>query len=120
MQLLVAQLRNQDPLQPMEDKEFMAQMAQFSTLDQITQLNKTMQSMALGGPLGQVSSLLGKEVDAQGEKGLIHGIVTGVSIQGGDAVAEIGNNMVPLASIIRMTVPAPTSVKGSTGSGTAV
>lgn len=40
LNLLVAQLSNQDPLNPMEDKEFIAQMAQFSTLEQIQSLNK--------------------------------------------------------------------------------
>lgn len=38
--LLMAQFSNQDPLNPMEDKEFIAQMAQFSTLEQVQSLNK--------------------------------------------------------------------------------
>ena len=46
LKLLIAQLSNQDPLNPMEDREFIAQLAQFSTLEQMTALNKTMDSMA--------------------------------------------------------------------------
>ena len=42
LKLLVTQLNNQDPLKPMEDREFIGQMAQFSTLEQIQNLNKTM------------------------------------------------------------------------------
>ncbi|SHI80317.1 flagellar basal-body rod modification protein FlgD [Geosporobacter subterraneus DSM 17957] len=42
LKLLVTQLRHQDPLNPVEDKEFIAQMAQFSTLEQVQNLNKTM------------------------------------------------------------------------------
>jgi len=44
LKLLITQLRNQDPLNPMEDKEFIAQMAQFSTLEQMQQLNKNITS----------------------------------------------------------------------------
>ena len=42
LKLLVTQLRNQDPLNPMEDKEFIAQMAQFSTLESIQNLEKSL------------------------------------------------------------------------------
>ena len=44
LNLLVTQLKNQDPLNPMEDKEFIAQMAQFSTLEQMQELNKNIMS----------------------------------------------------------------------------
>lgn len=43
LKLLTTQLANQDPLNPMEDKEFIAQMAQFSTLEQIQNMNKNLQ-----------------------------------------------------------------------------
>lgn len=43
LKLLITQLNNQDPLNPMEDKEFIAQMAQFSTLEQIQGMNKTLE-----------------------------------------------------------------------------
>ena len=46
LRLLIAQLSNQDPLNPMDDREFIAQMAQFTALEQMTQLNKTMSNMA--------------------------------------------------------------------------
>lgn len=42
LQLLVTQMKNQDPLNPMEDREFISQMAQFSALEQMQNLNTSM------------------------------------------------------------------------------
>ena len=46
LQLLVTQLQHQDPTQPKADGEFIAQLAQFSSLEQLTQMQKTLASMA--------------------------------------------------------------------------
>ena len=46
LRLMTTQLMNQDPLQPMENGEFLAQMAQFSTVNGITEMNTSIQSMA--------------------------------------------------------------------------
>lgn len=81
LKLLLAQLSNQDPLKPMEDKEFIAQLAQFNALEQMQQVNTHLVDMLAGMSLGQASSLIGKQVEA----GQISGIVTGVAMADGKA-----------------------------------
>ncbi len=47
LQLLITQLRHQDPINPVEDKEFIAQLAQFSSLEQMQNLNTNLQDMMM-------------------------------------------------------------------------
>lgn len=60
LQILVTQLRNQDPMQPMQDKDFIAQMAQFSALEQT--MNMATQLTALRQSAGLSAGLIGKTV----------------------------------------------------------
>ena len=55
LRLMVGQLKNQDPLNPMEDKDFMGQMAQMSSLEQLTNMAATMQN-------DRAFSLIGRQV----------------------------------------------------------
>jgi flagellar basal-body rod modification protein FlgD len=45
LQLLVTQLQHQDPMQPQDDSQFLAQLAQFSSLEQLTEMNKSIQQL---------------------------------------------------------------------------
>ncbi|KPJ86596.1 MAG: hypothetical protein AMS17_11750 [Spirochaetes bacterium DG_61] len=63
LKLLIVQLENQDPTSPLEDKEFISQMAQFSSLEQMTEMNRTLSNLIMNYKLGLASSLLGKEVE---------------------------------------------------------
>ena len=66
LKLLVTQLRYQDPMQPVDDKEFIAQLAQFSSLEQIQNLNSTMEQFItinlIEGQLSRAAALVGQEV----------------------------------------------------------
>jgi len=54
LNLLITQLRHQDPLNPMDDSQFIAQMAQFSTLEQMIQLNNTFERTQAFGMIGKI------------------------------------------------------------------
>jgi len=79
LKILITQLSYQDPTAPMEDKQFIAQMAQFSTLEQMTGMAKDfalLTSMLMGN---EASSALGKNVEiVEGER-IIQGAVQAVT-----------------------------------------
>ena len=63
LKLLVTQMRLQDPTHTMEDKEFIAQLAQFSSLEQITNLSSEIRALARNNASTQAVSLIGKTVE---------------------------------------------------------
>jgi flagellar basal-body rod modification protein FlgD len=70
LKLLVAQLQNQDPLNPQENYEFVAQLAQFSSLEQSIGINDRLDALALqnqGLQNSQIVSLVGKEATVKGD-----------------------------------------------------
>ncbi len=70
LQLLITQLKNQDPLNPMEDKEFTAQLAQFSSLEKLEQISASLDTMNESeGRQDMLSavSFIGKQVRAGGD-----------------------------------------------------
>ncbi|TYP00206.1 flagellar basal-body rod modification protein FlgD [Geothermobacter ehrlichii] len=70
LQLLVAQLENQDPLNPADPTEFTAQLAQFSALEQMFNMNKTLEGLgSLSGDMERLSALglIGREVVAESD-----------------------------------------------------
>jgi flagellar basal-body rod modification protein FlgD len=78
LQLLVAQIRYQDPLKPMEDKEFIAQLAQFSALEQ-------MMNVGLASNLTYGTSMLGKQVNGSDADGApVSGKAVSVRISDGN------------------------------------
>ena len=62
LKLFVAQLQHQDPMNPMQDQDFMGQMASFSTLEQVTNLAKANEAIATNSALSQSVGLIGRTV----------------------------------------------------------
>ncbi len=97
LQILATQLANQDPLDPMSDTDFIAQMAQFSALEQMQELNSAFSNY-------QAYSLIGKNVlatvsDDSGSTAQIYGEVTGVVSDSGTDYLQIGEYLVPLSAV---------------------
>ncbi len=101
LKLLVTQLQHQDPTKPMEDKEFIAQMAQFSSLEQITNLNKEIRSLLKSSQSSMAYGILGKRVESYNPatKKFVSGIAESVKYAGDQVRVRIGENEVSLNDI---------------------
>ncbi len=79
LKLLITQLQNQDPTSPMENTEFIAQMAQFSSLEQMTNMSTEFTKLANMLNSGEAVSLLGKSVELASGESSISGVVEAVT-----------------------------------------
>lgn len=89
LKILLTQLKHQDPTEPMKDKDFIAQMAQFSSLEQMTNMANGFQSIGKSLTSGRAMALLGKTVDIFHNGEWVSGTVKEVS---GDDMPQIRVN----------------------------
>lgn len=101
LQLLVAQLQNQDPLDPVSDRDFIAQLATFSQLQQTTALNASFGQMLALQQLTQGAELIGKTVEyAPAEGGDVRsGTVSALTVENGQYVLRVGDDSVGLGQV---------------------
>lgn len=78
LKILITQLQHQDPSQPLEDKEFIAQMAQFSSLEQITNMSQGLTKLSGLLASSEATGYLGKTVEVQDGSQTITGLVSEV------------------------------------------
>jgi flagellar basal-body rod modification protein FlgD len=133
LQLLVNQIRNQDPLNPVDDKEFLAQMAQFSSLEQMQNLNESFNTglnmlletvdgglyenfralMSINSNIimqqnFQAMNLLGKDITAvietDGEQETIQGEVRRVSFKEGRVLIEVDERLIYMDEVAEFEI----------------
>jgi flagellar basal-body rod modification protein FlgD len=84
LNVLLTELSNQDPLKPVDNKDFIAQIAQFSSLDVTQQLNQNMQQLLTVQAISQSVGLFGRTVSATLSTGtVINGQVIALDLQNG-------------------------------------
>lgn len=119
LKILITQMRYQDPLEPMDTRESIAQMASFSSLEQMQNLNKGFENMSNtiteqlmpSVMLQQASTMIGREVayvnpdydeDTPEDQVVLVGRVSSISMYEGSPVYIIGNHQVPYGDILEM------------------
>ena len=114
LKLLIAQLRNQNPMKPMEDKEFIAQLAQFSSLEQLQQMNRNLESAIQSqDSLQQSLALIGRMVEAVNpdyrpgvdppSAETVTGRVVSVDFRSGAAILKVGDKSIPLGNVLSVS-----------------
>lgn len=88
-EILLTQLNYQDPLEPMDNQEFIAQLAQFTTLEQTREQNEKMDAILSMLSTNQAISILGKAVEAQLEETVEIGNVIAIDFEQGSPVVSI-------------------------------
>lgn len=101
LKLLVTQLQHQDPTRPMEDREFIAQMAQFSSLEQMTNLNKEVRNLLSSSKTSEAYGILGKNIESYDSvlKQAVTGKVSSVFFKGDDLMLKVGNSEVAMKNV---------------------
>lgn len=101
LKLLVTQMRYQDPFSGGQDMgDFMSQVAQFSTMERLIQLQKTVESFVAQQSHSQALSMLNRTVDIKTESGEEErGEVTAVRMQSGNPLLTVNGREYPLGAV---------------------
>ena len=107
MKILVTQLKYRDPMEPMDERDFFAQMAQFSSAAQMQSLNDNISWLCsylidshLGKSLLEAATLIGKHFEAVVPDGTAAGVIEGVGFSSGRLVVLSGGREFPVDSLI--------------------
>jgi len=109
--LLITQLQNQDPMNPQDSSQFVAQLAQFSSLEQMTQLNTSFNSVldnSAAGMIGQTVTV----ADQNAQAGFTTGQVTGVVYFANGPAVQVNGVNYPLSAIQNVGTVTPNAPTG--------
>ena len=113
LKILASELQNQDPTEPVSNTEYVAQLAQFNSLQQMSSLNGSMSK-------SQAYSLIGMQVsytatDSSGNPVSGTGIAKSVVSSGNDVYVMVDGNKVKISSITKVETPTTTTTNTTTG-----
>ena len=111
--LIIAELQNQDPLNPLDNSEMLNQLSQIREIDSTTKLSETLDSVLLGQNLAMGSSLIGKKIEALATDDFgnnaqrISGRVDRVLVEDGTIRLRVGGRSVSLNNISEIVADDP-------------
>lgn len=113
LQLLVAQMENQDPLQPQSDTEMASQMAQFTSLTQTTAMSSSLSDMQANSLIGTTVTL--QEANSQQTtSGVVQSVVLGAESSDGTPQIVVNGTTYDLSQVLAVTPTTTTSSQTAT------
>ena len=107
LQILIAELSNQDPLEPMDNNQLLNQITSINSVESQRQLTETLSSLNQTQSLGSASNLIGRQVSGVGPRGLVTGVVNRAIVDNGQVVLQVGDSFLPLSSVIEVRASNP-------------
>jgi flagellar basal-body rod modification protein FlgD len=98
LKILVTQLSHQDPTSPMEDKDFIAQMAQFSSLEQIKNMSQGFQRLSGLLASSEAAQVLGRSVEIRDGDSLVRGVVDKV-VRGDQPLVSVNGKIYDFSQV---------------------
>jgi flagellar basal-body rod modification protein FlgD len=103
LKLVVAQMANQDPMKPQSDTEFIAQMTQFTTLEQTKTMQTDIAQMRAQQEVLQGMALMNREVIVKsGKLDPVQGVVEGLEMEGDAIKVKVGGKMYGLNEVLEV------------------
>jgi flagellar basal-body rod modification protein FlgD len=102
LKLLTAQLRYQNPLSPVEDADFAAQMAQFSALEQMGNVADGLERLSFASQVSESVALIGRTIEWQQDGETVSGVVESVTIDDGAIHLHMGDDEVEPGQVQRV------------------
>lgn len=99
LKLLITKLSNQNPLDAQSQEEFLGNLAQFESLNQMIKLNKNLEATSLAQQLSGGSNLIGKTIQYENEGFTYTDEVVSVKMVNGECMLSVGNNLISLNQI---------------------
>jgi len=101
MSLLLTQMKNQNPMEPMNDTEMISQMSQLSSLQELQKVSSSMTSMEYLSQMLSASDMIGKTVTYKNSDGeTVSGAVSSISLEDSEVYVTVGEETVAMDSLL--------------------
>jgi len=114
LQIMISELANQDPFEPLDNKEFLGQLTQLQNLEATTGLSDSLEAFVLGQQLSSAGAVIGRYVrGVTPDQVAFYGTVDRVVIQDGEVLLGVGNYTARLADVEEVLAGPPEGAEGA-------